>query len=259
MRANRTQNIIKKEYKSTYSYTINPGISSNSKDLLKKENQEVKNTHKNVEEEIKYPKRYQFKSNKEKQLNSAEENKYGQQHQIYTQNRNYLTNIDKGLGNNNQYFNEFKRSFDMDNKYNQRSVLTLKSTPKINLNNIYNNENEKINDSKRTIERNLDKSFQGRRNNTLNSKNTYDINYHYYDISKNNNYSYRNNEKKEDGQDSIPKYLTNDLFINKGIKPQSKSFISYRKGRPMFVAQKICNIVIKGKKRKNKKTKKKKR
>ena len=258
MRANRTQNIIKKEYKTTYSYSINTGNSSNTRDLLKKENEETKNIHKYVDEEIKYPKRYQFKSNKDKELYSTEENKLGQ-HPSFTQNRNYFKNLEKGVGNNNQYFNEFKKSFDMDNKYNQRSGLTLKSTPKINLNNIYNTENEKINDNKRTIERNLDKSFQGRRNKTLNSNNTYDINYHYYDISK-NNYSNRNNEKKEEeGKDSIPKYLTDNLFINKGIKQQSKSFISYRKGRPIFVAQKICNIVIKGKKRKNKKTKKKKR
>ena len=249
MRANRTQNIIKKEFKSTYSYTINNSGSLNYKDLLKKDNQETKSI---VEEEIKYPKRYQLKSNKGKPLFSTEENKYGKS-LIYTQNRNYLRDLDKGLGHNNQYFNEFKKSFDMDNKYNQRSGLTLKSSPKINLNNIYNNENEKINDNRRTIERNLDKSFQGRKNNTLNSNN---IN---YDISKNIYYSNRNNSKKEEKRsDSIPKYLTNNLYINRGVNQKSKSFINYRKGRPMLVAQKICNIVIKGKKRKNNKIKKKK-
>ena len=147
----------------------------------------------------------------------------------------------------------------MDSKYNQRSGLTLKSSPKINLNGIYNNENEKINDNKRTIERNLDKSFQGRRNKTLNSNNTDDLNNHNYDISKNIYYSNRSTKKnEEEGKESIPKYYTNNLFINRGINQNSKSFISYRKGRPMFVAQKICNIVIKGKKRKNKKIKKKK-
>ena len=268
MRANKNPIFLQKEYKSYYLNKINPGIKLNSLDLHEKKGPETQNILNYEEEQINYPKRFQIKSNKGKQIYYEEDNSY--ERPTYTQYKIYQRNTEKGhdipsdekLSKNNQYFSEFnkiKKSIDLDSKYNQKSGFTLKDSPKININEKYYKEKE--------IDRNIDnkrndieKTFQGSKNIYFNSNNVKDLKYlNNFHISKNIEYNninkYNENHEEQEDQKFFPKYYKNNHSVKRGN--EQRFYANNRIRKPiMLVAQKICNIVIKGKKKKKNKKKK---
>lgn len=231
MRGIKNQIALKKENKTIYTNTINSAININFREFHKDGKPEIRGIENyEVEEKLKYPKRYQIKSESGREL-YYKEDKNDEPHQLNTQYNLYQRNIQKGIGyrlaedkitKNNHLVSEisdFKKSFDREKKFNQSSRLTLNDYSNSNINDKYfkANENEIINDFNRNNERNL-KSSQSRKETKYNSYNINDL---------------RNTQKQK-------LYMNNNRNGN----------------RIMYVAQKICNILIKGKKRKNKKNKK---
>ena len=148
---------------------------------------------------------------------------------------------------NNYYFNEFnivKKSIELEKKYAHRSGYTLKNPTQKNINEkYYKAENEKVNYDNRNTERSIEKIKKKEENNIKDLKYNQKNIQNNYKINNNTNYENENDNYEEE---YTPKYYRNNPLVRKGNIQRKKLHMGREENPLKSVAQKICNIVIKG-------------
>lgn len=269
MKANPNQIKIKKDYNLNYSANIYPRNQFNYKEIIKEQRTEFRNIPRYEEEEQLNYNRPKIILHKKGIPRYYEEEISYERPSSKHKNTNYQTYTDKGINNHkviedksyknskNNYLNDFngvKKSFEFEKKYNHSSGYTLRNSPKININEKY--YKTESNNNNISSDRNLKNSFQDKKNIYQNEKNA-----KYENLQISNNYGNNNNKEyyeENEGKeipDITPKYYRNNPLVKKGNVQKPKMYLN-KIGNPLkTVAQKICNIVIKGQKKKKSKIK----
>ena len=239
MKTNKNQTKVKGAHKLNFSGNLHSNPKLDSQESNEEENKEFKNAPEFEEEEqINYSKQNYLQPKYSREEFYDEDNLNEQESGIPNDLKNQR-NSENGANHynskefqsfknpnkkDNQYFNDFnivKRSVELEEKYNQKFGNSLK------------NKNEP-NDN-RNIENPNNLKFSGK-----NSQN----------LEKNNN----NEDEEEQQPEFTPKYYRNNPLVKKGNMHRQKLYMAKREENPLkSVAQKICNIVIKGDKTKKKK------
>ena len=236
MKTNKNQTKIKGVHKQNFSGKLHSNPKVNYQESNEEENQEYQNDPEFEEEEqINFAKKQYLQTKYSREDFYDEENLNDQESNITNDLKNkrnsqndvnYYNSKEYPNRKNNQYFNDFnivKRSVDLEQKYNQKYGKTLKNRKE---------DNDNIN-----LERNSENSYQIRKK----EENPNNLKFN----GKNN--IENDDEEKEQKPEFTPKYYRNNPLVKKGNMQRQKLYMAKREENPLkSVAQKICNIVIKG-------------
>ena len=226
----------KGKYKQNNSDKVYQNNQLNYRESNEEENQEFHDAPEYEEEEqINYQKQRYMQPKKEAEELNEEENSNERplNFQInYKIDGRAEKNSYKSTGNKsyNKDFNNIQKSLELEKKYNKKLRVDT-------------NEN-------------LDKKSDSFQNAKYEVQNVKDLK---YSGKKSKNYNNINDQEGDyEEQEFTPKYYRNNPLVKKGHIQRQKLYMGNREENPLkSVAQKICNIVIKGDKNKNNKNKEK--
>ena len=242
----------KKVYKSNHTQKIYPHSQMNSEDIQIEEDPDFQNDQvRKDEEKIKNYNQPIINDQKERMEYYNEENL---NEQSLNKNNRYQKNIGKGAVYYKASDNKLSKHADSKNEYyfnNFNNIQNNEENDNEKLGfNVNNPENKKSNEKyyyTEKVNNNYKKSdsYQGRKNTNPNTRGLKMTE----NSLKNNQNSENNINNNEEEQKDIftPKYYRNNPLVRKGNIQMKKILMGNREENPLkSVAQKICNINIKG-------------